>query len=121
MLSFDFHPKLEQLKEEKDTPPGSYEPWPGSLGYTQYPNGPNPDVLYDCPEPGAAQFERMPCNTAWDEGGGYISAAPRSHHVGGVNATFLDGHVGFLPNNIDEYAMLYMVSTNEGEIVNERY
>jgi prepilin-type processing-associated H-X9-DG protein len=120
LLAFDFHPKLEQLGkgEEGENPPGDYQPWPGSLGYTQYPNSVNPDTLYECPEPAAAQFDRMPCNTQWY---GYISAAPRSFHEGGVNAAFLDGHVGFLPNDVDEYAMLYMVSTNEGEVVSERY
>jgi prepilin-type processing-associated H-X9-DG protein len=60
----------------------------------------------------------MPCNTEY---GGYISAAPRSQHVGGVNAAFLDGHVTFLPNDVDEYAMLYMVDTTDGEIIKERY
>ena len=119
LLSFDFHPELEQVEtENKDTPPGDYQPWPGSLGYTQYPNSVNADTLYECPDEAAAQFDRIPCNTEWY---GYISAAPRSQHPGGVNAAFLDGHVGFLPNDVDEYAMLYMVSTNEGEIVSERY
>jgi prepilin-type processing-associated H-X9-DG protein len=74
--------------------------------------------LYECPEPAAAQFERVPCNT---EFGGYISAAPRSQHPGGANAAFLDGHVAFLPDEIDEYAMLYMVNTADGEVVQERY
>jgi prepilin-type processing-associated H-X9-DG protein len=67
-----------------------------------------------------AQFEEMPCNEAWSVPG-YISAAPRSRHVGGVNTAFLDGHVGFLPNDVDEYAMLWMTSTNDGEIVSELY
>ena len=119
LLSFDFHPELEQLEEDaKDTRPRDYQPWPGSLGFTQYPNSVNPDVLYECPDKAAAQFDRMPCISEWL---GYISSAPRSGHPGGVNVAFLDGHVAFLPNDVDEYAMLYMVSTNEGEIVSEQY
>ena len=118
LLSFDFHPELQQKQEDKDAKPGAYEPWPVSLGQTQYPNSINADVLYECPEEAAAQFERMPCNTQWF---GYISSAPRSQHPGGVNAVFLDGHVAFLPNDIDEYAMLYMVNTIDGEVLEHRY
>jgi len=116
LLSFDFHPETDKF--DKDTPPQGYEPNKLSLGLTQFPNGPNPDVLYVCPDAAAAQFEHMPCN---EEGHGYISAAPRSHHPGGVNSAFLDGHVGFLPNDIDEYVMLWMTSTNDCEIVKDRY
>jgi prepilin-type processing-associated H-X9-DG protein len=118
LLSFDFHPTPQQTKEDKDTNPGPYEPWPISLGQTQYPNSINADVLYECPEAAAAQFDRMPCNAEWH---GYISSAPRSQHPGGVNAVFLDGHVAFLPNDIDEYAMLYMVNTADGEVIEHRY
>jgi prepilin-type processing-associated H-X9-DG protein len=117
LLSFDFHPELDQIEGGKDGQPGPYNPWPGSLGQTQYPNSINPDVLWECPEPAAAQFDYMPCNTEYT---GYISAAPRSQHAGGVNAVFLDGHVDFLPNDVDEYAMLYMVDTTDGEIIGER-
>ena len=117
LLSFDFHPELKP-KGEMDQPPGDYNPTPASLGQTQYPNSINGDVLYDCPEPAEAQFEHMPCNTQWF---GYISAAPRSLHPGGVNAAFLDGHVAFLPDDIDEYAMLYMVNTADGEVVTQKY
>jgi prepilin-type processing-associated H-X9-DG protein len=118
LLSFDFHPQLDERTVGKDSPPGQYEPSPRSLGQTQYPNSINPDVLYECPESEEAQFEKLPCNTQFF---GYISAAPRSQHVGGVNAAFLDGHVGFLPDDIDEYAMLYMVNTADGEVISENY
>jgi prepilin-type processing-associated H-X9-DG protein len=121
LLSFDFHPvdygKQDELIDQEN-PPQGYKPYKLSLGLTQYPNGPNPDVLYVCPEMAEAQFDGMPCN---EEFAGYISAAPRSHHPGGVNSAFLDGHVGFLPNDIDEYVMLWMTSANDGEIVKDRY
>ena len=32
-----------------------------------------------------------------------------------MNAAFLDGHVSFLPDNIDEFAMAYMVSISDGQ------
>ena len=60
----------------------------------------------------------MPCSTDWP---GCISAAPRSMHTGGVNAAFLDGHITFLFNEVDEYAMSWMVSSNDGEIINSAY
>ncbi len=119
LLAFDFHPEnFPETKVDMDTKPGPYNPNPGSLGLTQYPNSVNGDVLYECPEPAAAQFDQMPCNSGWK---GYISAAPRSQHLGGVNAAFLDGHVAFLPNDIDEYVMLYMVNTTDGEVISQRY
>jgi prepilin-type N-terminal cleavage/methylation domain-containing protein/prepilin-type processing-associated H-X9-DG protein len=118
LLAFDFHPTPFQRNKlnDKDNPP-PYDPWPYSLGATQYPNSVNPDVLYDCPDPVEAQFDKMPCNTAY---WGYISAAPRSLHNGGANAIFLDGHVAFLPDDIDEYAMLSMVNPADGEVIKDR-
>lgn len=119
LLSFDFHPGLyPQVQSDKNSKPGSYNPNKLSLGQTQYPNTRNADVLYECPEAASAQFDKLPCN---DQFWGYISAAPRSRHPGGVNAAFLDGHVSFLPNDVDEYTMLYMVDISDGESINGRY
>jgi prepilin-type N-terminal cleavage/methylation domain-containing protein/prepilin-type processing-associated H-X9-DG protein len=92
-----------------------------SLGQTQRPNneGPNVDMLYDCPDIAKAQVERMYCaRFASDVESTYLSAAPRSQHVGGVTVCFLDGHVGFLTDDVDEFAMAYMVSINDGKHVN---
>jgi prepilin-type N-terminal cleavage/methylation domain-containing protein/prepilin-type processing-associated H-X9-DG protein len=119
LLAMDFHPaKFPENSGDKNANPGVYNANPLSLGLTQYPNSMNGDVLYVCPDPADAQFDKMPCN---DEYWGYISAAPRSQHTGGVNSVFLDGHVGFLPNNIDEYTMLYMIDTSDGQVLTERY
>jgi prepilin-type N-terminal cleavage/methylation domain-containing protein/prepilin-type processing-associated H-X9-DG protein len=116
LLSFDLHPVSYPKAEKSATNP--FQPSPGSIGRTQIPNGPNPDVLYECPDLAGEQFDRMPCTNAfW----GYISAAPRSLHPGGVNATFLDGHVGFLPDNINEYVMLRLVNPTDGEQVFEQF
>jgi prepilin-type N-terminal cleavage/methylation domain-containing protein/prepilin-type processing-associated H-X9-DG protein len=118
LLSFDFHPDLEAMAGGKDEPPGPYNPNPESLGLTQFPNSINADVLYQCWDPAPAQFEGMPCNSSVS---GYVSAAPRSFHGDGANVAFLDGHVAFLPNNIDEYAMMYMVNVADAELISERY
>jgi prepilin-type N-terminal cleavage/methylation domain-containing protein/prepilin-type processing-associated H-X9-DG protein len=111
LLSFDFHPSALQKNGERTA--DEYVPNKLSLGATQYPNGPNPDVLYQCPDAASALFEDMPCNEDYF---GYISSAPRSLHTGGVNCTYLDGHVGFLSDEIDEYAMLYMVDPVDGNV-----
>ncbi len=96
-----------------------YEPDDYTAGMAQMPNcqGPIFDMLYNCVDPADAQWERMPCATY---GGGYyhfLSAAPRSLHPGGVNASFVDGHVAFLPNDIDELALAYMVCIKDGRVI----
>ena len=114
LLAFDMH----------DWPYGDksarYKAFTYSLGQTQRPNnqGPTPDMLYDCVDQAGAQFDGMPCAT-WSPGGRnfFLSASPRSCHPGGVNASFVDGHVVFLPDNVDEIAMAYTVCANDGRAV----
>jgi prepilin-type N-terminal cleavage/methylation domain-containing protein/prepilin-type processing-associated H-X9-DG protein len=113
LLAFDMH---------HDGGPSAYTYNPGSVGLTQPPNnqGPNVDMLYACPDIAGAQLAGMPCGvwsaSEWNEWH-YLSAAPRSNHVGGVNVVFVDGHVGFIANQVDEIAMAYMVSANDSKVV----
>jgi prepilin-type N-terminal cleavage/methylation domain-containing protein/prepilin-type processing-associated H-X9-DG protein len=94
---------------------------PDSRGETQLPNhlGPNADTLQGCYESYRQEAVRagMPCSRWIQVRGvkGYLSAAPRSLHPGGVNGAYLDGHVSFLANDVDEFAMAYMVSVNDGQ------
>jgi prepilin-type N-terminal cleavage/methylation domain-containing protein/prepilin-type processing-associated H-X9-DG protein len=92
-----------------------YAPYTRNRGFTQTPNGREPDMLYACPEPEVAQLEQMQCvefdNPIW---GHYLSAAPRSNHPGGVNAALLDGRVAFLTDDIDEFAMAVMINVDDG-------
>jgi hypothetical protein len=81
-----------------------------SFGLTQPPNSKNPDVLYDCPDKPEAQLEAMPCNTEY---WGYISAAPRSHHPGGVHVAYVDAHASFMSNDVDEVTMAYQAAIND--------
>ena len=124
LLSMDFHPEYYGNNQDEDASPASLskEPDIRSLGYTQVPNGPLPDVLYNCPDSAAAQLEEMPCNTAYGASrtSGYISAAPRSLHIGGVNSAFVDGHIEFLSEDIDEFVMLYMIGVSDGKIIGTR-
>ena len=71
------------------------------------------DRLSMCPEPGAADLELMPCR-AWTNDT-WISAAPRSLHMGGVNATHVDGSVIWIGGDIDWFLMARMISINDGQ------
>jgi prepilin-type N-terminal cleavage/methylation domain-containing protein/prepilin-type processing-associated H-X9-DG protein len=112
ILAFDMH--------SASTLTGRYVGSPLSVGETQPPNnrGPNVDMLYACPDIDDAQMRNMPC-ALWQYGTMYdfLSAAPRSLHKGGVNATFMDGHAGFIRNEIDDYVMAYLISINDGHPV----
>lgn len=89
----------------------------------QTPNttGPNEDVLVSCPDDLLvdAQLQRMPCiRWAWSLGlSGYISAAPRSMHLGGVNVAFLDSHVDFIRNEIDPLVFANLIDIRDSEVV----
>ncbi|WP_197524758.1 DUF1559 family PulG-like putative transporter [Botrimarina hoheduenensis] len=86
---------------------------------SQTPNhrGPNVDILMRCPEENLpdAQLAHMPCDRWKYPAGpaGYQSAAPRSAHPGGVNAAFLDGHIGWLPDDIDPIAMSMLIGIQD--------
>ena len=114
LLAFDMHP-------DEDAPAGRYLVSYGSVGLTQMPNseGPNVDILYKCVDEAGAQFQRMPCAT-WSGSGewDYLSAAPRSRHPMGVNTAFVDGHVTFLRDEVDEVTMAYLISINDGQVLN---
>jgi prepilin-type N-terminal cleavage/methylation domain-containing protein/prepilin-type processing-associated H-X9-DG protein len=97
-----------------------YRPDPRSLGHTQVPNslGPTKDTIRRCrgEHQLMADWKGMPCRKwDWPAGAsGFYSASPRSLHPGGVLIAFLDGHVEFLLDEIDEYTMAYMISINDG-------
>jgi prepilin-type N-terminal cleavage/methylation domain-containing protein/prepilin-type processing-associated H-X9-DG protein len=80
---------------------------------TQLPNtmGPNGDTLRVCDDLSEAQLDRMPCFRTQ----AYLSAAPRSLHIGGVNVAYLDTHTEFITDDIDEYVFAYRVSVNDGQ------
>ena len=123
LLSLDMH-------HDEGAAGGIFNPyWPQiAFAYqSQLPNtiGPNADVLVRCPPDALveAQLARMPCiKWQWKLGlNGYISAAPRSAHHGGVNAAYLDGHVEFLSNEIDPFTMSMLVDIRDNEVSPERY
>jgi hypothetical protein len=82
-------------------------------GNTQTPNSKHPDVLYECPDPSGEQVDLMKCVF----NAGYISAAPRSNHPGGVYTASLDASVHFLADDIDEALMAHLICTADGQVV----
>jgi prepilin-type N-terminal cleavage/methylation domain-containing protein/prepilin-type processing-associated H-X9-DG protein len=116
---------LLALDMHHDTFPGGYFnqyiPAAAYAYQAQMPNtaGPNEDVLLNCPQDMLAdsQLERMPCiKWIWSLGlFGYISAAPRSNHPGGINASFLDGHVDFIRDDIDPFSFTYFIDIRDGQ------
>jgi len=114
LLSLDAHPIWYEdgIGNSKQTYP-EFIFAPTSIGYTQIPNSKTQDVLYECPDLVAEQVERMPCT----DSPGYISAAPRSNHPGGVYSVFLDGSVHFLLDDIDEPTMAHLICITDGQVV----
>lgn len=86
--------------------------------FMQRPNhsGPNLDPIYDCADPASAQLEGVPCAqyTTDTTTNSYLSSAPRSNHIGGVNVGLMDGTVRFVTDDVDPVAMAYQVSINDG-------
>lgn len=127
VLSFDMHDEKDFLESAADFQQEClkaseffYHPATYSLGFTQPPNnsGIVMDMLYRCPDSAGAQLDGMPCATfVAGTVSAYLSAAPRSRHPGGVDTVFSDGHVGFLPDTIDELTMAHLVSSNDGQTV----
>lgn len=125
LLAFDMHPvgwrdehagSAEITTDVRHRAP--FVPNPNSVGKTQPPNnqGPNKDTILSCEQvANLAQALAMPCSPQTHVVGvnGYMSAAPRSLHPGGVTAAYLDGHVAFLADDIDELAMARAVSVTD--------
>jgi prepilin-type processing-associated H-X9-DG protein len=118
LVSVDMHYPAFGPNQEADITPDGYVYDKASFGFTQRPNSDTPDVLYACPEPAAEQLEAMPCTTdygLWR----YISAAPRSHHPQGVHVAYLDGHVAFMANTVDEISLAYQAAINDEQLITD--
>ena len=76
----------------------------------------NVDYIRECPNSNVAGLEGMPCTT---QSVNRSTAAPRSMHIGGVNATHGDASVVFIKNDIDLFVMARMVSINDGQVLQE--
>ncbi len=114
LLAYDLH-HIHFHTDARET----YQPDVDTAPVAQPPNnqGPNLDVLYECPDPAGAQLAGMPCQEWMPPPDAFLSAAPRSHHPGGVFIVFVDGHVGFLPDEVDRVAMALLISIDDGQTV----
>lgn len=108
LLSVDAHPIHYPLQPEEEPEP--YSPLLRQKTGFQTPNSRTVDVLYECPDKIGEQLDRMPCT----EHSGYISASPRSEHIGGVVVGYLDGSVRFLNNDVDPHTMALQISIEDG-------
>jgi prepilin-type processing-associated H-X9-DG protein len=74
----------------------------------------NNDWIREClpAEQAAAGLEGMPCSPQSDS---RSSAAPRSRHMGGVNASHVDGSVIWIADDIEQHLMARLVSINDSE------
>lgn len=129
ILSFDMHHRCDKQGTRcpgrpfmcvQDT---KYVPDHCSLGATQVPNTLTVfDTLHRCArrseQENQSVLEGMPCNKWNGQIGelGYYSAAPRSSHPGGVLTSFVDGHVIFMTDDIDEFHMAHLISINDGQV-----
>ena len=117
VLSFDLHSRQHPDCNASSKRNEPYSPFvyggtnPGLPPNTTQSWG-NNDWIRECPDPGAAGVENMPCSPQTTS---RSSAAARSMHVGGVNASHVDGSVIWISNDIEQHLMARMVSINDGE------
>ena len=117
LLGLDWHHQFQPHENNNIQLIEYYIPSPDYAGSAQMPNNyTNPnigDALWVCQNHvQMREVHRAPC---FKIGGssGYMSAAPRSNHPGGVHSVALDGHAGFLSQDIDDFVFAYLVSTND--------
>lgn len=96
--------------------------WGGASGFVTYlaPNSSAPDVITggNCTP---LIVPRMPCTTTTTATNPRMMAARSLHAGGGVNAAFCDGHVSFVPDNIDYNTWNAMGTAAGGETISFEY
>ncbi len=91
-----------------------YVPDPEYLTWAHTPNNrETADLLLACPRPIQSKLEGVPCLRASTAERLYVTGAARSRHPGGVNAVALDGHVGFMNDDIDAFVLAHLVSAQD--------
>jgi prepilin-type N-terminal cleavage/methylation domain-containing protein len=117
ILAYDMHNAIVNTlsTDHRNSPPyiptayPGVDPLPPNVG-AQWSNE---DFIRGCDsDSGAAGVEGMPCVL---QNAGRSAAAPRSNHVGGVNASHVDGSVIFVNNDVDLFLMARMISVTDGQ------
>ena len=119
ILGADVHGTSSNVRICRQSPIPTYQPNPIWARFALPPNaGVSSDIprddLYTCPESAMADLEGMPCWTRGD-----TTAAPRSLHIGGVNAAHVDGSVAWLDNDIDAVVLGSRVCINDGLVASD--
>jgi prepilin-type processing-associated H-X9-DG protein len=130
LLALDMH--LYQMNASKSNQTLSGYDFLRFAAYqAQVPNSHNGygDILVNCSQDSYLnegkvlnnQLEGLPCSKQkWPLGlTGYTSSAPRSQHIGGVNASYLDGRVEFISDDINAVLYSYHIGIRDGEIPSE--
>ena len=117
ILAYDMHSIVPTTLsyDHRNSPAYNPAPYPGvdSLPPNVGAQWTNEDYIRGCDsDTGAAGVEGMPC---FAQNAGRSAAAPRSNHVGGVNASHVDGSVFFITNDIDLYLMARMICVTDGQ------
>jgi prepilin-type N-terminal cleavage/methylation domain-containing protein len=95
-------------------PVSTYVPDPIFLSWSHTPNNQEkPDLLYFCPSSAQSFVEGMPCAIGGGSLKPFVTGSARSQHLGGVNAVALDGHVGFMADEVDPYVLTHLVSVRD--------
>ena len=94
-----------------------YVPDPAFYEWVHLPNTKKTnDLLYACPSPVQAAVDGLPCSRGSGRGRLFVTGAPRSRHQGGVNINSLDGHVGFLADDVDPVLFVQIVSVHDAAV-----
>ena len=78
----------------------------------------NQDYIRECAEPAESDLELMPCHL---QSGIRSTAAGRSTHFGGVNATHVDGSVTWVSDDVDWFLFARLISISDGQGETEGY
>ena len=94
----------------------------GSAAYTHQntPNSSAGDGLWTkwCTYVDMPQFG-LPCNDPQPDEGHTHYASARSHHPGGVNVLFVDGHIQMFSNSVDLTLWHALATCKQGDVVGE--
>jgi prepilin-type N-terminal cleavage/methylation domain-containing protein/prepilin-type processing-associated H-X9-DG protein len=93
--------------------------WGSASGFTTWslPNANEPDVVMGGSCAVAATYN-IPCTQVSTVGRPRMMVA-RSHHAGGINAVYCDGHVAFISNNITVAAWRAQSTTRGHEVLSD--
>ncbi len=73
------------------------------------------DQIASCVNPLQAIIDGMPCSSYKGFGQGFASASPRSNHTGGVVVVAMDGHVGFITDDVDPVAFALSIHVSDSQ------